>query len=335
MRLMGESSSRQPRGPLRLAVWADDGARSLLQQIAGHEGVELVMVGGTRPTDVRSLADAVAAKVVGDPREALASDAVDALLLLAPETLEVATLRAMLELDKPLLSERPIPVRIEDWVDFESVPRRPVPVPRISASRHWLAGGDWIEAIGPVEAMHVDLRCHPEEGSLAGRLADGLDLVLSRFGMPAQIAAFGMTLADPPEFQHRRPQPPVTMTAAFTDGRWATISVAIGPYPWHRGVELLGPDGAVRWNDRSIEWIGADGTERGSGTGLPGGAGLDAPATRPGAVFGEFLHRWWLRQSGPADPPMPHRELLACLEATRLASRTGSLEDPGGLLSLL
>ena len=66
--------------------WQVDGftatrSKNDIVQIAGHEGVELVMVGGTRPTDVRSLADAAAAKVVGDPREALASDAVDALLL--------------------------------------------------------------------------------------------------------------------------------------------------------------------------------------------------------------------------------------------------------------
>lgn len=318
--------------PLRLAVWADEDAGPLLERVAAHEGIEVVSAGGPDRRDGRRLVESTSIEISSDPRAALASERVDAMLLLAPDSIDAPSLGALLELGKPILAERPVPARVEEWVDFESAPQRPVPVPRISASRHWLAGRDWIEAIGPVEAMHLSLRCHPAEGSLVGRLADGLDLLLSQFGMPAQIAAFGVALGEAPQARRRESRPPVTLTATYADGRWATISVAIGPHPWHRGVELLGPDGSVRWDDRAIEWIGPGGLEQGSGTGLPPG---ETAAMRPGEVLGEFLHRWWLRQHGSADPPLPHRELLACLEAARLGSRTGCLEDPGGLLTLL
>jgi len=323
------------RSRLRLVVWASKASQGLLDEIATHEGLELAGIGAADRMAACVLAERFGVRPIVDPREALAAADVDALLLLAPDAVDTPTLRATLELGKPILAERPIPVRVEEWSDFETTPRRPVPVPRVSASRHWLAGADWRESIGPIEAMHLAFRCHPSEGSLAGRLADGLDLVLSQFGMPAQIAAFGSALAEPPESGDGSARPPATVTTAFADGRWASISVAIGPHPWHRGVELLGRDGVVRWDDSTIEWIGPDGIEHGHGTGLPATGGRLDVSPRPGAVLGEFLHRWWMRQSGPADPPLPHRELLACLEATRLAARTGCLEDPGGLMSLM
>lgn len=334
-RMGDEPSKPSGSGALRLAVWASRESEDLLGEIATHGGIEVVRVGAAEPVVARDLATRSGGRPADDPREALASAEVDALLLLAPDALDTPTLRATLDLDKPVLAERPVPVRVEEWTDFEAAPRRPVPVPRISASRHWLACGDWIEAIGPIAAMHVSLRCHPSEGSLAGRLADGLDLVLAQLGMPARIAAFGTALGTAPESHRGEDRAPTTMTAGFADGRWATVQVAIGPHPWHRGVELLGENGMVRWTDREIEWIGPAGIERGVGNALPGEPVEDAPPPRPGAVIGEFLHRWWLRQAGPSDPPLPHRELLSCLEATRLSARTGCHEDPGGLMSLL
>jgi predicted dehydrogenase len=333
---MPDPSPRPPhQAPLRLAVWADADAGLLLEQIRGHEGIEVTAIGGVDRVRTRDRAADLGVAEASDPREALASDSVDALLLLAPDALDGPTLRSTLEIGKPVLAERPMPARVEEWADFEDSPNRPVPVPRISASRHWLAGAEWIEAIGPVEAMQLSLRCHPSEGSLVGRLADGLDLMLSQMGMPAQIAAFGPSLGEAPEAHRGESRTPVAMTAGFADGRWVAISVAIGPHPWHRGVELLGPEGAVRWNDRTVEWIGPDGLEQGGDTGLPGGEARDAVTSRPGGVIGEFLHRWWVRQDGSSDPPLPHRELLACLEAARLSARTGCVEDPGGLMSLL
>jgi predicted dehydrogenase len=299
-----------------LIAWLSAGQEPHLRDLLERAAVDLVAVTAPHPQEATALARAFAVDALPDLRAALQHERADVLWLAAPVDHLEREQRPLRPREPALLAAEPFPRSVGETIVAPDSRIEVAPLLRWAPGH--VAAAEVVSQLEGPFAVSVQLVSGPGEGTLLGRLFDGLDLIESCCGPVERVdgAAWG------PRGDHRH----VTANLRFGDGRGAALTVSHGAGSWFREATLLGDESCLRiWDDGFALSRRGRPTERLGGRGAP---------VRYGHLVAHQMSRR-LERRPPQAPPADTTRLLALCEAVWLSARTGQGESPRRLLELL
>ncbi len=354
-------SSAAPAPPApRALLWIGAGQEALAQGVATHAGLDVRIVGGAPAGAARGLAEAIGADAADDFRHALRTADVDVVVALTVsdrgerEALEDGeTQKACAERGVALISIEPAPASLIELIrpKGHERPARACPAfaPLLRLCMGFRAAKEALEAFGQVTTLDLSCRSGRGEGTLAARVFDAMDAVVSLMGPPETIdasvrgpcAESGLRLAAGESLALLRGD--MTAHLRYSDGRSAALTLSERGGRWFRGATMIGENGCLRVDEQGFEWLDASGAlvdssggekRKGRAGKAPGrSASPEAPVSGAAAAIGEQIRRL-LDPRSQETAPVDLRNVLATAEAALLSARTGQPESPATMLRM-
>jgi hypothetical protein len=347
-----------------LLAWLEPEQAEFVRAVVAAAGVRVALAGAEGPGRSAEVARALGAEPAGDLRAALASAAVDAVLLADPAALtdagEAEALAACRERGVRVLSFEPRPAGLLEArepgrrsegpglalgpgaADAGAAPEGAWAelVPLTRASRAVRDAADVVAQLGTLRLVSVQAWSGTGQGSLGARVYDALDLVVHLMGQPdgvdaAYVPAPGLAdAAGGPTL--RGIDGDLSANLRFAGGRAASVVASSRAGKWGRLITLVGERGRVRVFEDGLEWVGPDGrlidASRDSSR-IRGAAGAEDPAAPAVRAFADRLERL-LDPRVPPEPPTSAALVLATAGAALLSARTGQSESPETVLGM-
>jgi len=320
------------------ALWAHPSQVDLAQEALREAKRSCTLVGTPRQTDAPALGRALDCPHAESFRDLLRSSAPCVLALAPPPRadgeIHGAALHEMRERGARLLTLEPFPSSVRDAVAVmhAELGATVLPAPLLRRSPGGRAALDALETFGPVRVVAVSGLCAAGQGTLASRLVDAMDWILSVLGEPETIdacahgprSAAGLMLA--PGDSLATLTGDMTAHLRFSTGASATMTLSDRSGRWFRGATLHGDAGVLRVVDRGLEWL----DERGGTTDR---TGADAEESSAACALAQAL-REAMDEHAKRDRPFDFLRTLAMAEAAVLSARTGQAESPATVLRM-
>lgn len=307
----------------RLLVWAEAEQDAIVRDTIAVGGFELVGIGAADADAARRLADAFDVPRLGDLRQAIVLGEADLVWIAARDPIEADERRALRDRGLCCVSTEPRPVDLADFMRDADEARTARTIPLLRYGSAWRSAADARAEFGVPVAVHVTCAGTPEQGSLAARLFDAMD-VISALGLTVETVDADFS-APVREALHGH-------LAALVRGTTvrASILASDASGAWRRSVTLLGPRGTLHLDDGGYTWHDASGATAEDYHVEDDGSIPSAPA-----LFAEQMRRRLDNLDAAAEPPDDLAARLTLCAAARLSGRTRQPEAPDNLRRML